>query len=127
VNGPDESGQQHDGGLDAPAVVLPGGGPTSTQGISPGTGTTSISLILPQPILRSDDASSGGLASRLERRLAEDGRFAGLLPALTVVADDETGHVTLTGAAPSPELLLFLLASLRAVPGVSTVEDRTTA
>jgi hypothetical protein len=95
--------------LVAPAVVLPGG-PTTTQGFPPGIATTSISPVLP---------------SQLEQRLAEDGRFSGLLPHLMVIADDDTGHVILSGTAPNADLLPFLLSTLRAAPGVRTVEDQT--
>ena len=107
----------------APAVVMPGVGATTTPGGSLGTGTIPI---LPALFAAGTDATgSGGLASRLEQRLAEDGRFSPLLPTLNVAADDATGHVTLTGTAPDPDLLPFLLSSLRAVPGVTGVTDRT--
>jgi hypothetical protein len=110
--------------LVAPAVVLPGG-PTTTQGFPPGIATTSISPVLPQPLIRDTGAAPQGLASQLEQRLAEDGRFSGLLPHLMVIADDDTGHVILSGTAPNADLLPFLLSTLRAAPGVRTVEDQT--
>ncbi len=124
-----DDGRRNDdegGRREGPVLVLPATGPTSTEGLSFGAGTVTGVPILPEPVVADGDPSPpGGLAERLERRLAEDGRFARLLPALSVATDEESGRVTLAGPALDPDLLPFLLTSLRAVPGVTAVEDRT--
>lgn len=118
----DDQSNDNGGGTDeAPAIVLPspnsqgvGGQPS---GIAPGT------LIAPQPIL--DDGTGGGdsnLAGRIEQTLAEDGRFSGLTAGLVITTDD-SGVVHLSGSLPSESRRRSLLATLRALPGVTDVQN----
>ncbi len=97
----------------SPVVVLPGAGMTGSP-------------IIPEPVLGTDEggASPDNLAARIEQTLAEDGRFTSLMNGLSWVADD-SGHVTLTGSLPNAALKHSLLATVRALPGVSQVTDRT--
>ena len=115
-----------EGQADAPLVVLPGAGATTTQGLGSGAGTMTGSPILPQPIVSREEGAptSDNLADHIERTLAEDGRFTGLLPALSFTNDD-AGHVTISGTLTNPTLKASLLAALRAIPGVVQVSDET--
>ena len=117
---------EDDGEPKAPVVVLPGAGPTTTQGLGLAGGTVAGAPVLPQPVVPSDvgQTSPDNLADRIEQILAQDGRFRTLLPALTVSADD-AGHITLSGSLPDLSLKRSLLATLHAVPGVTAVDDGT--
>lgn len=116
-------------GLIAPVFVLPGAGATTAQGIGGGAGTATGSPLIPQPVAPDFGTSRGSdsLADRVEQTLAEDGRFSGLLTALAVTADDNSGQVTLTGTLDDPDLRPSLIATLHAVPGVTAVNDQTQA
>ena len=115
-----------DGRPEAPAVVFPGAGLTSTQGLGSGGGLLSGSPIIPPPVVSPTEAGAApdNLAGRIEQTLAEDGRFTALLSALSLSADD-AGHVTVTGSLPDAALKRSLLATVHAIPGVSQVTDET--
>ena len=124
MSAPEE--QPNDGGVlnQAPAVVLPspnaqgvGGQPS---GFAPGA------LVAPQPLL--DDDPAGGsltLAGRIEQVLAEDGRFSAFASRLVITADDDDA-VHLAGPVPSEDRRRSLVATLRALPGVTDVQDALT-
>ncbi len=124
MNTPDE--QQPDGGgaFEAPAIVLPS---PNTQGVGgQPSGFAPGVLIAPQPIM--DDGTGGGdsnLAGRIEQTLAEDGRFSAFAPGL-VVTTDADGTVHLSGSLPREDRRRSLLATLRALPGVTDVQDNLT-
>lgn len=107
-------------------IMFPGAGATPTQGLGTGGGILTGSPVVP-PVLadEEEDDSSDGLAGRIEQVLAEDGRFARLLPGLSYSAD-RAGRVTLAGSLPDDTLRSSLLATVRAVPGVAEVSDRLT-
>ncbi len=119
---PDER-QSGDGSVSAtdPLVVLPSPNGIGVSGGMQGFPST-ISPIAPQPLLGPADADS--LATRVEDALSEDGRFTALVPGLHISAAD--GVVRVSGPVPSAGQQHSLLTAVRAVPGVSDVEDGTT-
>jgi len=117
-----------DGGGESP-VILPG--VNAEVGLSGQVSGTVGPLIAPVPLVdrrgQLDDGDGGDgddLADRIEQALADDGRFASLLPRLEFAA--RGGVVTLSGPVPNPDLKRSLLATVRAIPGVEDVEDRLT-
>jgi hypothetical protein len=126
MNTSDEQSQNDGRGADeAPAVVLPspntqgvGGQPT---GFAPGT------LIAPPPVLGDAGASgdAADLSGRIEQTLIEDGRFTAFASGLVITTDDN-GVVHVSGPVPSDSRRQSLLAAIRALPGVTDVQDGLT-
>ncbi len=106
--------------LAAPAVVLPS---PSAQGVTGGLQgvASAVSPIAPQPLIGASGADPDALAVRIEDALAEDGRFAALVPQVGISVSG--GKARLSGAVPSEGQRQSLLSAVRAVRGVEEVAD----
>jgi len=105
----------------APPIVLPLPNIPSL-GIANTPESSAGSLVSPQPFVETMEASNPtSLADRVEQTLAEDGRFAALLPQIVITVDDGLAH--LSGHIPTAAQKQSLLAAVLAVPGVTGISD----
>lgn len=117
---------QNDGGVldEAPIVVLPS---PNAQGISgQPTGFPAGVAVAPPPVVGdAEGVADINLARRIEQVLTEDGRFSAFASQLVITTDSD-GTVHLAGPVPSDERRQHLIATLRALPGVTNVQDALT-
>jgi len=95
--------------------------------VQPNVGPIPATLVAPQPMVNDPTAAPDGndLPARIERALAQDGRFAPFLPGLIVTADAD-GTVHLSGRVPSEGQRQSLTTAVSALPGVQSVQDTLT-